>query len=958
MSNDNVIVEKMPLLFNSRIIKLYVTYLNTHYPKLDLNKILRESRISKLEIEDPGHWFNQEQVDSFHQIVLKATGNPEISREAGRFCASSTAIGAAKQYALGLLNASSIYLLLPKLYSMFSKSGKVHVRKISSNRVEITVSPINGSKEKAYQCENRLGFFESLSTANTDSLATIEHEECIHNGAPHCRYVVSWDESLHSKWGRYFKLGMGVSLFTALLGSIFLPFNIWSIVIALSAMVLMSIWVKTVHLEKQELIRIIQTQGNAAEDHIKEIDYRYRGLLLVQRIGQATSELMEVEQLTQEVMRNIQHYLDFDRGIIMLADKPRLRLVYSAGYGFDDEKIRILKGTRFHLDKKGAKSVFVQTFMDQRPILVEDVNAYNASLPPRGRSLAQEIGSQSLIVLPIVHKGQSFGVLAVDNINGKRQLTQSDMNLLMGVASQTAVSIFSAMAQKSLQDSEERYRSLYDNAPTAYFSINIEDSAILNCNLSATRLLGYSRSRLLGSSWIDYFSLEQGNRKRAQLIQSSIRNGLAVHNEEVKLVCNNGKCIWANLSMEPFKDSSGRIVEGRCILNDISERKKLEEKLRQSQRLETIGTLAGGVAHDLSNILAAIVSYPDILLMDVSEDSPLFSPLNKIRGAGIRAAAIVQDLLTLARLGLHFTEVMDVNNIVEDYLDSPEHETLLGRHAGITIHTHLDNNLFAIKGSGVHLIKTLMNVVLNAAEAMPDGGDIIISTQNYMQHETDHANKREKGQYVVVSIKDNGTGIPKEDIDHIFEPFFTKKVMGRSGTGLGMAIVWATVQDHKGFIEIESQVGKGTTVHLFFPATNEVRVQQPAAPIIEEMMGKGEKLLIVDDEAEHRDIATHMLARLGYDVVAVDNAQDALDQVKKQAPDLLVLDMVLGSDLDGLGVYQRVISTRPGQKAVIISGFSETSRVKQALELGAGAYINKPYGLKEIAMAVRQELDR
>lgn len=958
MNDMNMTIEKLPPLFNSRIIKLYLSYLDVYYPEVDQNILLKESQISKLEIDDPGHWFNQEQVDCFHEKLLNATGNPAISREAGRFCASSSAVDSVKQYILGLLKASSIYLLMPKLYHMFCRSGRVKVSKISHNSVEIIVTPIKGSWEKPYQCENRMGFFESLCRLVTNKYATVEHNQCVHRGDPHCRYIVSWDEDLHRKWERYFKVTLVAGFMVILAGTLFLPFNSWPLLFTLIVMILVGIRVKAGQLEKQELIRIIQNQGNAAEDHIKEIDYRYRGLLLVQKIGQAASELLDVSRLTQVVMTNIENYLDFDRGLIMLTDETRSRLVYTAGFGFDEEKIRILQSTQFRLDSSSVKGIFVQAFKEQRPILVEDVNADHTSYYFHKRSLAKQIGSQSLIVLPIMHKAESFGVLAVDTATGQRQLTQSDMNLLMGVVSQTAVSIFGALAQKKLQESEERYRSLYDNAPTAYFSINADDATILNCNLAASRLLGYDRGRLLGSCWLDFFSLEHGNKIHAQLIQDNIRKGHSVENEEAKLVCNNGKCIWANISMEPFKDATGRVVEGRCVLINITERKKLEEKLRQSQRLETIGTLAGGVAHDLSNILAAIVSYPDILLMDVSPKDPMHDPLMKIKNAGNRAAAIVQDLLTLARLGLHFTEVLDLNMIVKDYLSSPEYEDIVAQRGNITLSTELEQGLFAVKGSGVHLIKTLMNVVLNAAEAMPDGGHIHITTQNHFSTTSDASKKREKGQYVVLSVHDNGAGILKEDIDHIFEPFFTKKVMGRSGTGLGMAIVWATLQDHNGFIEIESQVGQGTTVHLFFPATNEVRVQPAATPILEEMIGDGERILIVDDEAEHRDIAIHMLERLGYDVTAVDNVQDAIDQVVKEPPALLVLDMVLGSEIDGLALYRHILSMHPNQKAVIISGFLDTKRVKEALELGAGAYINKPYGLKEIASAVRQELDK
>ncbi|KJS32427.1 MAG: hypothetical protein VR64_06775 [Desulfatitalea sp. BRH_c12] len=180
--------------------------------------------------------------------------------------------------------------------------------------------------------------------------------------------------------------------------------------------------------------------------------------------------------------------------------------------------------------------------------------------------------------------------------------------------------------------------------------------------------------------------------------------------------------------------------------------------------------------------------------------------------------------------------------------------------------------------------------------------------------------------------------------------------MGRSGTGLGMAIVWATVQDHKGFIEVSSELGAGTTIDLFFPATDEIRASQTVSPQVENSLGHGECILIVDDEADHREIATKMLTRLGYQAVAVADAHAALVQLQQHPADLLLLDMVLDADMDGLALYRRILAIRPNQKAIIVSGFSETHRVKQALELGAGVYIKKPYALKDIAAAVCHSL--
>lgn len=945
-------------IYNSRLIKLYTAYIGAHHPQVDLDRLLKDARISKIEADDPGHWFNQEQVDLFHQKIADATGDANISRKVGRYAASSNAVDAIKQHVLGLLNISSIYLLIAELYPLISRAARVRARKTGATRAEIIVIPAPGVHEKPYQCDNRLGIFESLSTLFTAKFATVVHDQCIHRGDTCCRYEVMWEAPLYLFWKRSVWAGLILVLGLIFAASWIFPWPISAIIAAAGVVGLFGLCQHAGHLERQELKRTIQNQGNVAEEHIREVDYRYRGALLIQKIGQATSELLNLNQLAQVVVSNIQNYLDFDRGIVMLADENRSRLVYAAGFGFDEAKTDILHKTRFRLDKPDAQGLFIKAFQEQRPILVDDVSALQDTFSSRSQNFARLIGSKSLICLPVVYENQSLGILAVDNIKGQRSLTQTDVHLLMGVAYQAAVSIFSTMSFKRLQASEERYRGLYDNAPTPYFSVRASDATIVNCNMAATRLLGRLRAQLIGSRWFDHLVEEPGNRARSRWICDALRQGRSLHHEEVKLLRNDGQSVWADLSMEPYKNLQGEVLEGRCVLIDTSERKQLEEKLRHAQKMEVLGTLAGGVAHDLSNILAAIVSYPDLLLMDTDSQSPLFDPLNKIKNAGMRAAAIVQDLLTLARLGVQLTEVIDLNALIIDFLQSPEFENLQHCHPDIRIQTAFENDLAAIRGSSVHLMKSMLNIINNAAEAMPDGGKVHISTQNLRLEAKDLKKNREAGQYVMVSIRDNGEGIDREDIGRIFEPFFTKKVMGRSGTGLGMAIVWATIQDHKGYIDLESEPGQGTTVRIYLPSTQEALVRPPAMPVIENLMGTGETILVIDDEPEHREIAGKMLNRLGYRVVAVGSAQDALAQMTKRPPDLVVLDMILGEDIDGLSVYRQILSMRPAQKAVITSGYAESDRVRRALELGAGACIKKPYAIRDIAAAVKSELGR
>ena len=388
------------------------------------------------------------------------------------------------------------------------------------------------------------------------------------------------------------------------------------------------------------------------------------------------------------------------------------------------------------------------------------------------------------------------------------------------------------------------------------------------------------------------------------------------------------------------------------------EKRDLEKRLLRSKKMEALGLLAGGVAHDLNNVLSGIVSYPELILMDLEMDHPMRSMLLTIQRSGQKAAAIVQDLLALARRGVTSMAVLNLNDaVIQDYLDSPEFEKLCAFHPRVNIKTDLSPDLLNIKGSAIHLKKAVMNLISNAAEAQPDGGSIAIRTENrYLDRPLRNYEHVTEGDYVVLRIEDEGMGIASEDMERIFEPFYTKKVMGHSGTGLGMAVVWGTVQDHQGYINVESQEGKGTSIELYFPITREAQKVPQEAPSVESYKGHGESVLVIDDVPEQREIVTALLARINYRVNAVESGEKALEYLDDHSADILVLDMIMDPGMDGLETYRHILQRHPNQRAVIASGYAENERVREAQRLGAGTYIRKPYTLEKIAVAIKRNL--
>jgi two-component system cell cycle sensor histidine kinase/response regulator CckA len=517
-------------------------------------------------------------------------------------------------------------------------------------------------------------------------------------------------------------------------------------------------------------------------------------------------------------------------------------------------------------------------------------------------------------------------------------------------------------AEEKLRHEKKHLESLIQYSALAIVTLD-ERHTILSCNRYFERLFQYKESELVGKN-LDEVVAGQEYLQDAIAYTKQILDGKAIHGSGAR-ERKDGSPIDVEFFGVPVV-IEGKVVGAYAIYRDISERKRAEEEkqnlvaqLVRAQKMEAIGTLAGGVAHDLNNILSGLVSYPELLLLDLPKDSPLRQPILTIQNSGQKATAIVQDLLTLARRGVPTTEVVNLNSIISKYLISPECEKLREFHPNVRLATDFETDLLPILGSPVHLSETVMNLVSNAAEAMPHEGEIFISTENrHIDQPVRGYDPVKEGDYVTLIVSDTGVGIPQKDIEKIFEPFYTKKVMGRSGTGLGMAVVWGTVKDHKGYIDIKSTEGKGTTCTLYFPATRKESAKDESCLSIEDYRGTGESILVVDDVKEQREIAAQILERLGYSVTSVSNGEEAVDYMKDNSADLLVLDMIMDPGIDGLETYKRILELRPGQKAIIVSGFSETERVREAQRLGAGAYVRKPYLLQRIGLAVRDELER
>lgn len=525
-------------------------------------------------------------------------------------------------------------------------------------------------------------------------------------------------------------------------------------------------------------------------------------------------------------------------------------------------------------------------------------------------------------------------------------------------------------AEKILQDSQRRLADIIDFFPDATLIID-KDGKIIAWNRALEAMTGVKKEAMLGKGNHEYALPFYGNR-RPILIDLALYPNREMEKKYTSIQRVGdillGESFTTNLpsgnihlsgTASVLRDETGEIVAAIECIRDNTERKVLEEHLNRAEKMESLGTLAGGVAHDLNNVLGILVGYSELIREELPENSSLIRYADNLMQSSMRASAIIQDLLTLARRGVNVSEVVDLNGFVFNYLRTPEFEKLKSYHPDVKIWTELEDSLLNIKGSPIHLGKTIMNLVSNAAEAISGHGEVTIRTENrYLDHPIHGYDAIQEGDYAVLMVSDNGSGISANDLGKIFEPFYTKKVMGRSGTGLGLAVVWGTVKDHHGYIDVQSEESKGTTFTLYFPATREApaKVEKTASPVA--YRSRGESVLVVDDVKEQRELAMNILGRFGYQVDAVASGEAAVEYIKNKKVDLIVLDMIMDPGIDGLEAYRRILEVNPGQKAIIVSGFSETGRVRKAQEMGAGRFVRKPYILEKIGLAVRNELDR
>jgi len=432
-------------IYNSRILDTYLQLIKTRYPHIDVGEILEYAGMEAYEVADQASWFTQEQVSRFYQRCAQLTGNANIARDAGRFAASPGTLGVMRQYTLGLLGPLKAFNLIGKTTTKnFTKSAEYVCRSLANNQVEITVTPHQGIQEEPFQCKNRLGFFEAIVTIFNLSAPEIEHPECLFDGGACCRYQIRWRET----GSQHFRKLRNYFAAFALAGTLAV-YHVAGIATgaAVSITSLTMLFLLQMLLEsssRKELLAGMTHLWDSSEQLAEQVDLNYRNTQLTREVGEVIASKTSIDEVLDSVTQVLQKTLDYDRGLILLANESNNRLEIRGVYGYIGQHHDLLTNISFHLDNPRSKGVFVVSFREQKPFLINNAKEIEKTLSPKSQEFLRALGTQSFICVPIVMGGHSIGILSVDNLQTKKPLVVSDINLLLGIAQTIAISIQNA----------------------------------------------------------------------------------------------------------------------------------------------------------------------------------------------------------------------------------------------------------------------------------------------------------------------------------------------------------------------------------------------------------------------------------------------------------------------------------------------------------------------------------
>ncbi|MFY9223671.1 MAG: GAF domain-containing protein [Blastocatellia bacterium] len=709
---------------------------------------------------------------------------------------------------------------------------------------------------------------------------------------------------------------------------------------------------------KQE-IRLLntigQTIGIAVEKAYLYQNAQRRAMRLetIYQVGDKLTVLLELDELLPAVVKLIHNTFSYYNVNIFLYDKEKDLLTFTAGCGGFQAPEPI--GATLAI-KEG---IVGRCFSMAQPILVDDVSKSSGYLPVD--SLPE---TSSELAVPLLVRGSVIGVLDVQNSN-VNAFDEEDMLTLQVLAEQIGVAVENAQLYEKIKSSLEEVRKsqaffakIVLESPLATF-ITDESGVCILINQSALSLIQKKDSYdevigrynvLANPPFIDTPVVEAFHRVlTGEVVQIMVDLPVSPSEDNYPKY----EMLSGRATLFPLVDDIGKVGNVVVKFEDLTEKKVLEDALQQAQKMESIGTLAGGIAHDFNNILGGVLGYTSFIKTKMNKMDPLYRYINIIESSAKRAADLTQQLLAFARGGKYHVQVLDLNALVKEAVELIE--STISKN--IKLKLDLAKNKLVVEVDGGQIIQTIVNMCINARDAMPEGGYLSLSTTNVtLDEQFTYKHPGSKvGRYILFRISDTGMGMTEETKQRIFEPFFTTK-RDKKGTGLGLAMVYGIIKNHNGYIDVESETGLGTTFSIYLPISTKELAEVKNT---DEYNKEGsETILVAEDEDIMRDLLVEMLDSGGYQVITAENGREALDIYQNRAReiDLVILDMMM-PELDGPTAFRQLKKINPEVKVLLSSGYNEDEQSQDILNEGVLGFLQKPYGISDLLDKVRTVMD-
>ena len=583
-----------------------------------------------------------------------------------------------------------------------------------------------------------------------------------------------------------------------------------------------------------------------------------------------------------------------------------------------------------------------------QPLLVSDQQVEQMARD----GLIELIGAPSSewLGVPLKRGERTFGVLVIQSYQEDLHYSERDCELLIFVSQHIADALWRKQTAHELSVSERKYRTLFEESQDVIF-ITDSQGNLMDINHAGVELFGFASLADILKVKIS-LDIYDNPHEGAKFANAILQSG-HLKDYEIALKRKDGKPVIVMITAQVERDNNGNIVAYRGIMRDISERKLLEQRYLQAQKMESIGLLAGGIAHDFNNILGGILGYASWMKTNIKEDHHFFRPVDTIEKSAQRAAELTAQLLAFARGGKYDIKAASLNNVIGESL-----KIISGTFdKSIIIETHLDESLLTVEIDVGQIQQVLINLCVNARDAMPGGGRMTIQSSLVVLSEDDAHRQLEArpGWFAVLAVSDTGVGMDDSVKRRVFEPFFTTKEKGK-GTGLGLSMVYGVVKNHGGFVNVYSEVGKGSTFKVYLPLSGKPEVLEHGSD--EELAGGYESILIIDDEEVIRQVADDILSSYGYRVLLAADGEEGVAIYGRQAEciDMVILDMIMPKQ-GGRETFLKLKKINPEVQVLFSTGYSQNEKVNEIMSLGVSGFIQKPYQVRELLAKVREILD-